>query len=311
MEDNQYYGKVSDVGNGETVSYVVSGLSANTTYTVYVEAVDKAGNVKATKASISVTTDKKGLEIGDYIDYTPTYGTFTASSTYSGYSADQDFETNTDLKWRILATDSDTLTLISQDVANESFYLKGYQGYNNGVLLLNDACKAMYSNSRLGATARSIKIEDIEAVSTFDKTSYVANNGTYAYGDIIILNGSSNRCYPQIFALETTGYVDGVQGTTYSSGSQQSSYILQTSKLESSKSTTITMTSYNYQMLSTYMSTIYSALFTCQPGNSSSTNHTSYWLASRCVQQYRSVLLTQCYFEVCELCHNLRFDELL
>lgn len=46
------------------------------------------------------------------------------------------------------------------------FHYIGSGGYSNEVKLLNDACKALYSNSTLGATGRSIKIEDIEAVSS-------------------------------------------------------------------------------------------------------------------------------------------------
>ena len=35
--------------------------------------------------------------------------------------------------------------------------LQGAQGYNNAVLLLNQACSSLYGNSSKGITARSIK----------------------------------------------------------------------------------------------------------------------------------------------------------
>ena len=112
--------------------------------------------------------------VGKYVDYTPVSGTFDdhVGDTYSGSSENVALSTDTSLKWQILFADSNTLTLISEKPVHNGFYLGNYNGYNNGVLLLNNACKAMYSNSSLGATGRSLKIEDIESVSSYGWSSY-------------------------------------------------------------------------------------------------------------------------------------------
>ena len=55
-----------------------------------------------------------------------------------------------------------TVDLISDKPTSTEVYFQGARGYNNGVYLLNDYCKTMYSNSLLNAKARSLNIEDIE-----------------------------------------------------------------------------------------------------------------------------------------------------
>ena len=58
----------------------------------------------------------------------------------------------------------------------------------------------MYSNSSLGATGRSLKIEDIESVSSYGGVS----NTEYS---------PSNRYYPNIFAQEAGGAPNGTYGS--------------------------------------------------------------------------------------------------
>ena len=119
--------------------------------------------------------------------------------------------TITNLRWRILEASDNTLTLISDTIANTDFTLEGPNGYNNGVLLLNNACKAMYSNSNLGAIGRSLNIDDIEAYSTYEGASL----SEYT---------PSNTYYPNIFALELTGSINGTYGSRYDL-SEQEEYI--------------------------------------------------------------------------------------
>ena len=156
---------VDSTSNSCTFTY--QGLASNTTYYLRVVVKDRAGNTFASTA-VSTTTKKAGLtdevlasNVGKYVDYTPVSGTFTSEVQYNGYM-NQDFSTNTDLKWRILAANNNILALISNTTANTSFGIERDSGYNNGVLLLNNACKAMYSNSNLSAVGRSINIDDIE-----------------------------------------------------------------------------------------------------------------------------------------------------
>ena len=88
-------------------------------------------------------------------------------------------------------------------------YFQGSTGYNNGVYLLNDICKSRYGNASLGATARSLTIEDIE--SRMNATGIAARNGykagTTQYGTTKTFTGS-NAKYPAIYAQEKYSGVD-------------------------------------------------------------------------------------------------------
>lgn len=122
--------------------------------------------------------DSSKLKIGDYVDYQPdriatVYDKF--GETYSGY-ANEDIGQDTTLKWRILNINEDTVDLISDRPISMKIYFGGARGYNNGVYLLNDYCKTMYSNVSKGAIARSINIEDIQ-----DKMKIDTNIGKKAY----------------------------------------------------------------------------------------------------------------------------------
>ena len=162
---------------------------------------------------------------------------------------------------RILFVNDDTLALIAENPTNTNFYLQGANGYNNGVKLLNDACAAMYSNSSLGAVARSIDIEDIEAVSSYDKTTYSGYGQEYS---------PLNKYYPNIFKDELTGSVDGRYGSLLGLSDQ-------TDWVTGSTQATILggkWTYYTYTMTTSYMNSTYVNIFT---------NSNTYWLASRCV----------------------------
>ena len=171
--DFQTADTISNETNSCTFNY--EGLTSNTTYYLRVIVKDKAGNMlpsnivnaKIEREELPVT--ELAGNIGKYVDYTPISGTFSEHTNYSGTSENSQISTNMNLKWRILFVDNNKLTLISDTTANGGFKLNGAEGYNNGVLLLNNACKTMYSNSSLGAVGRSIKIEDVDAVSTYDK----------------------------------------------------------------------------------------------------------------------------------------------
>ena len=69
-------------------------------------------------------------------------------------------------------------------IGSNNVFFQVSTGYNNGVYLLNDICKSRYGNASLGATARSLNIEDIE--SRMNVTGIAARNayksGTVQYG---------------------------------------------------------------------------------------------------------------------------------
>ena len=204
-------------------------------------------------------------EIGKYVDYKPTSGSFNSQKIYNGYE-DQSFQTQTNLKWRILDINKNTLVLISDTTANEAFGLKDANGYNNGVKLLNDACKAMYSNSSIGAVGRSVKLEDLEAVSSYKFEGEEEDPGNNHYW------------YPNIFAREKTGAPRGTYGTELGL-SEQKDFI--TGESYGTSSFKGENTEYSYTLTAEYMDKRYLELFRYEP--ETTTDLSDYWLATRCV----------------------------
>ena len=90
-----------------------------------------------------------------------------------------------------------------QSSSQSTVYFQGATGYNNGVYLLNDICKSRYGNASLGATARSLNIEDLE--SKMNSKGIAARNaskgGTVQYGTTRKYTGSYAQ-YPAIYAQE-------------------------------------------------------------------------------------------------------------
>lgn len=157
------------------------------------------------KVVLAPNIDYSKLKVGDYVNYQPddvttAYDKF--GETYSGYK-NGNIGQDDSLGWRILNIneDEDTIELISNKPTSTAVYFKGARGYNNGVALLNDYCKTMYSNKSKGAVARSLNIEDIQdkmkvneatGKKTYEScsggTGTVYKTGTYTY--------SGNKWYP-------------------------------------------------------------------------------------------------------------------
>jgi len=224
------------------------------------------------------------MEVGKYVAYNPfqelegTPNKFTSPKIYSGYARDMTYEQGTTLKWRILSKTEDEIQLISDKEDTNPFYLGGYQGYNNGVALLNNACKAMYSNSSLGAKARSLNMDDIEKYHTGSEAP------TYEE------HTPSNKYYPAIFEVERWGSIDGnYKGSIEKSQMptsglegelQEDGYILQNSTKQAS-TLKGKNTYYNFEMSSSNMrDQVYVDLFKI--------TSIRQWLASRCVGFYSS-----------------------
>ena len=114
----------------------------------------------------------------------------------------------------------------------------------------------MYSNSSLGATGRSLKIEDIESVSSYSGATDQVYMSSWAY-------------YPNIFSQESVEF----------GRSEQSSYVTGYSEAGTLRGRE---TKYSYTMSSRYMNQKYVTLFNCSPAS---------WLASRCISYDTNVYL--------------------
>ena len=111
-------------------------------------------------------------------------------------------------------------------------------------------------------------MDDIDAVSSYDKTTYSTSNGTYGQ------QHTTSIRYPNIFANEVSG-LDRSKQDGYITGST------------STNSLTFKSTYYEYENSATYFPSIYLELFKYEVG-STTDDFRSYWLASRYVEYYKS-----------------------
>ena len=167
---------------------------------------------KAYSLEYTVTINQYKIDtsklIGKVVSYTPdTPSTgYDLSTAKSGYSSAQTIDDKYDPKvWKIMEVDeSGNITKLFGVPSSQSrVYFQGSTGYNNGVYLLNDICKSRYGNASLGATARSLNIEDIE--SRMNSNGIAARNGyksgTTQYGTTRKHTGIYKE-YPALYEQE-------------------------------------------------------------------------------------------------------------
>ena len=146
--------------------------------------------------------DLSKYKIGDSVNYTyDPAGSYSLSSTYSGCSRNQTIAQTTGLTWKVLNVDkeNDTVDIISTNPTSSTVYFSNILGYNNGPYLINEICKAQYSNKTLGVNARSINLLDMEKHLTADgikaRNAYTSN---VKYGTTKTY--PSNTKYPSLYA---------------------------------------------------------------------------------------------------------------
>ena len=177
-----------------TYKFTVTGTVNGTAYT-------KEVSVTVNQFKKSILED---IKIGDYVNYT--YDTaenyvLTSATCGSGSNPSTGIPQTTGLKWRILNIDeaNGTVDLVSENPTGTSVYFSGILGYNNGPYLMNEICKAQYSNKSLGVNARSINLLDMEkhltAAGIAARKAYSSNvkyGATKTY--------TSNTKYPSLYA---------------------------------------------------------------------------------------------------------------
>ena len=136
-----------------TYKFTVTGTVNGTAYT-------KEVSVTVNQFKKSILED---IKIGDSVNYTyDSAGSYSLSSTYSG--SNQTIAQTTGLTWKVLNVDkeNDTVDIISTNPTSSTVTFANILGYNNGPYLMNEICKAQYSNKSLGVNARSINLLDME-----------------------------------------------------------------------------------------------------------------------------------------------------
>ena len=188
--------------------------------------VNDKGNVELAGEKQPVT--REGIEVGDYVSYTPDTAT---GKTYDseklkkgGYTSTQTVKKE-DLNWRVLRKNDDGSIDLIGDATSNSVYFRGSLGYNNGVYLLNDICKELYSNSTHHITARSVNLEDMEKWLTDSgktaRAGYTSSSSGKKYGETKEYTGS-NSYTPDIYGKtedESANYYSEPTTNTYTPAS--------------------------------------------------------------------------------------------
>ena len=252
--------------------------------------VDKKYNyIINSDGSVDELIEREGIEIGDYVDYIPDlneagYEVDKLAENITGSNSNNSIISQENLKWRILKIyKNGTVDLISESKTNQRVYFSGAVGYNNGVYVLNEICKQLYSNSNLEVTARSINIEDIEAqMNSRGETARSEYTSAVKYGESKTFESENNQ-YPNLYAQENGS---GINSTTIKTNGINKSDIGDSIPMEDTSNTannglTVTQTYYNFpnSMECFDNNTIYDMLF----------NKGNYWIASRysyCLDSY-------------------------
>ena len=267
-----------------------------------------AGNTATRTYTIYIARPKVG-EIVNYTPDTPSTG-YDLSTAKSGYSDAQTIDSTYDpTTWKIMEVDENGNITKLLGVGAKTVFFKGSTGYNNVVYLLNDICKSKYGNASLGATARSLNVEDIE--SKMNSKGIAARNGyksgTTQYGTTRKYTGR-DKTYPALYEQEKyagvkrnadntltevsdvddgtqviTGNVDAdAQAKMNPSGKTQSEDVYTAATKDTSKtaSTTLTCTQTGYYMSS---QSSYSYFNDSNFYNMIFGTGTYFWLASRYV----------------------------
>ena len=239
--------------------------------------------------------DLSKYKIGDYVNYT--YDTaenyvLTSATCGSGSNPSNGIPQTTGLKWRILNIDeaNGTVDLISENPTGTSVYFSNILGYNNGPYLMNEICKAQYSNKSLGVNARSINLLDMEkhltAAGIAARNAYKYNSDTAKYGTTKTY--TSNTKYPSLYA--------GQKGAGVNVAEANASTIAQpdiskgNDPYGESVETTSPLTDKTYKQADNKVLTVTQTFYMISInkdnyGDAASVlnNSTSYWVSARCV----------------------------
>ena len=278
--------------NGNTVT-VQSGSTAGTAVITVTSAAN--ANYNATIATCNVTVvNIESLKIGDYVNYTyDRADDYILESKYSGYTDNnnQSIVQTTGLNWKILNIDKTTgmIDILSENPTDTEVIFQGILGYHNGPYLMNEICKAQYSNQSLGTYARNINLLDMEKNLTSDgiRARNASNLYEIQYGTTKRYTGSASY-YPKLYKNQKGAGINttSVAKPDLSKGNDPYD--------ESKKiATTEPTTDGSYGMASssglTVTHTLYDITINSQNyGEAASvlSNGNEYWIASRCIYAY-------------------------
>ena len=269
-----------------TYKFTVTGTVNGTAYT-------KEVSVTVNQFKNSILEDIN-IKIGDSVNYTydTASSSYTLESKYSGSSSNQTIAQTTGLTWKVLNVDkeNDTVDIISTNPTSSTVTFANILGYNNGPYLMNEICKAQYSNKTLGVEARSINLLDMEkhltAAGIAARNAYQYDSSTAKYGTT--KKYTSNTKYPSLYANQK-GAGPNVSSITPSDTTKGNDPYEESKPIATTEPTTdntsgtgdpltVTQTYYYIPINDTNYGTAYSIL----------ANSTYFWVAARYVNTYSS-----------------------
>ena len=295
--DKLYIYFEASVENGTTsISPAVPfEITENGTYNFTITSTVNGETFTTTKTYTADQYDlRAGIEVGDYVNYTPkiastTYSKDYLGETYTGSTSNTSDLTQETLKWRVLTKYPDGKIDLIANPTSKTVYFYNATGYNNGVYVLNDICEKLYSNIDHNITARSVNLDDFEnnmtdagrnARDSFDNSG---NSPQYGHTNYEKWGSAyTNRYYPNIYASENGSGIDTKNGEIKTNG------IIDTAKgkldlttgsnayKQATTGLTAKQTSYTIGLNSTNYGDASKVL--------SQQSENTYWVASRCVK---------------------------
>ena len=270
-----------------TYKFTVTGTVDGTAYT-------KEVSVTVNQFKNSILEDIN-IKIGDSVNYTydTASSSYTLESKYSGYGSNQTIAQTTGLTWKVLNVDkeNDTVDIISTNPTSSTVTFANILGYNNGPYLMNEICKAQYSNKTLGVNARSINLLDMEKHLTptgiTNRNAYTdavkyGTTKTYTSGTKYpSLYANQKGAGPNITAADASAKITQPKTDAGNDPYEESKPIVPKGTTEPTTSSTygtgspltVTQTYYNISINDTNYGTASTVL----------ANSTGFWVAARCV----------------------------
>ena len=208
------------------------------------------------------------VKVGEYVNYISNGSNkYEVAKENSGATETQTISKD-DLRWRVLdITENGEVRLISEKTTTSKISLSGYNGYNNAVKILDDACKTLY-NSELAIKVQNLKIEDI---TKYMKKKLEEDETLYQ---------PENIKYPKILEKEEN---QKVEKSTAENKLDMSSQDVFVTGGDTSYTSTLKNTYCGDSMTESDFDTGYYELFI---ENEKKENYNTYWISSRCVVAY-------------------------
>lgn len=227
------------------------------------------------------------IKIGDYVSYNPEdldntllENLMSNLNIFSGINRSTINSTikRDELKWRVFdVTENGQVRLISASSTDSKIELKGFNGYNNAVKLIDDVCSVLYDNKDLASKVQNLKIEDIQNKM---KTDYTKINNNYNK-----VFEPKNKYYPSILLKEReqTVTIDKTPITgTELDLSEQKELINQTTS-QQVKDWKVKYTYWNKAILPNDFKDNNNKYYELLIGKDSNSYYPEYWMSSRCM----------------------------